>query len=49
VKSEHSGKVPATRGLIQPHPLSGFDTVYRAEAFSLKNALGEESTFAAAD
>ena len=37
------------RDLIQRHPLRGFDAVHLASALSLKNALGEEITFAAAD
>jgi len=37
------------RDLIQRHPLRGFDAVHLASALSLKNALGEEVTFAAAD
>ncbi|HEY2990843.1 MAG TPA: type II toxin-antitoxin system VapC family toxin [Candidatus Binatia bacterium] len=37
------------RDLIQRHPLRGFDAVHLASALSLKNALAEEITFAAAD
>ena len=37
------------RDLVQRHPLRGFDAVHLASALSLKNALGEEVTFAAAD
>ena len=37
------------RDLIQRHPLRGFDAVHLASALSLKNALTEEITFAAAD
>ncbi len=37
------------RDLIQRHPLRGFDAVHLASALSLKNALSEEITFAAAD
>jgi predicted nucleic acid-binding protein len=37
------------RDLIGRHPLRGFDAVHLASALSLKNALGEEMTFAAAD
>ena len=37
------------RDLIQRHPLRGFDALHLASALSLKNALGEEITFAAAD
>jgi predicted nucleic acid-binding protein len=37
------------RDLVQRHPLRGFDSVHLASALSLKNALGEEITFAAAD
>ena len=37
------------RDLIQRHPLRGFDAVHLASAVSLKSALGEEITFAAAD
>jgi len=39
----------SARDLIQRHPLKGFDAVHLASALSLKNALGEEITFAAAD
>lgn len=38
-----------SRDLIQRHPLRGFDAIHLASALSLKNALGEEITFAAAD
>jgi predicted nucleic acid-binding protein len=37
------------RDLIQRHPLRGFDAVHLASAVSLKSALSEEITFAAAD
>ena len=37
------------RDLIQRHPLRGCDAVHLASALNLKNALGEEITFAAAD
>jgi predicted nucleic acid-binding protein len=37
------------RGLIQRHPLRGFDAVRLASALTLKTALGEDITFAAAD
>ena len=37
------------RELIQRHPLRGFDAVHLASALTLKTALGEEITFAAAD
>jgi uncharacterized protein len=37
------------RDLIQRHPLRGFDAVHLASALSLKTALGEGVTFAAAD
>lgn len=37
------------RDLIQRHPLRGFDAIYLASALSLRSALGEEITFAAAD
>ncbi len=37
------------RDLIQRHPLKGFDAVHLASALSLKIALDEETTFAAAD
>ena len=37
------------RDLIQRHSLRGFDAVHLASALCLKNALGEEVTFAAAD
>ncbi len=37
------------RDLIQRHPLRGFDAIHLASALSLKSALGEEVTFAAAD
>lgn len=37
------------RGLIERHPLRGFDAVHLASALSLKSSLGEEITFAAAD
>jgi len=37
------------RDLIQRHPLRGFDAIHLASALSLKSALGEDITFAAAD
>ena len=37
------------RDLIHRHPLRGFDTIHLASALSLKRALREEITFAAAD
>jgi predicted nucleic acid-binding protein len=37
------------RDLIQRHPLRGFDAVHLASALTLKTALGEDITFAAAD
>jgi predicted nucleic acid-binding protein len=37
------------RDLIQRHPLRGFDAVHLASALSLKTALSEGITFAAAD
>ena len=37
------------RDLVQRHPLRGFDAVHLASAISLKNALSEKITFAAAD
>lgn len=37
------------RDLVQRHPLRGFGAVHLASALSLKNALGEEVTFVAAD
>ncbi len=37
------------RDLIQRHPLRGFDAIHLASALSLKAALGEDVTFAAAD
>jgi len=37
------------RDLIQRHPLRGFDAIHLASALSLRGALGEEITFAAAD
>jgi uncharacterized protein len=37
------------RDLIQRHPLRGFDAVHLASALTLKTALEEEVTFAAAD
>jgi predicted nucleic acid-binding protein len=38
-----------TRDLIQRHPLRGFDAIHLASALSLRGALGEAITFAAAD
>ncbi len=43
------GILHLARDLIQAHPLRGFDAVHLASALSLKKALGEEVTFAAAD
>jgi len=37
------------RDLIQRHPLRGFDAIHLASALSLRSALGEDMTFAAAD
>jgi predicted nucleic acid-binding protein len=37
------------RDLIQRHTLRGFDAIHLASALSLRAALGEEITFAAAD
>ncbi len=37
------------RDLIQRHPLRGFDAVHLASALSLRDALGEEIRFVAAD
>ncbi len=37
------------RDLVQRHPLRGFDAIHLASALSLKSALGEDITFAAAD
>jgi len=37
------------RNLIRRHPLRGFDAIHLASALSLRAALGEEITFAAAD
>jgi predicted nucleic acid-binding protein len=37
------------RDLIRRHGLKGFDAVHLASALSLKNAIDEEVTFAAAD
>jgi predicted nucleic acid-binding protein len=37
------------RDLIRRHPLRGFDAIHLASALSLKTALGEDVTFAAAD
>ena len=39
----------AARDLIRRHPLRGFDAIHLASALSLRAALGEEITFAAAD
>jgi len=38
-----------TRDLIQRYPLRGFDAIHLASALSLKSALREDLTFAAAD
>jgi predicted nucleic acid-binding protein len=45
----HDNTLFLARDLIRRHPLRGFDAVHLASAISLKNALGEEITFAAAD
>lgn len=37
------------RDLIRRHPLRGFDAIHLASALSLRGALGEDITFAAAD
>jgi predicted nucleic acid-binding protein len=37
------------RDLIKRHPLRGFDAVHLASALNLKDILGEEMTFVAAD
>lgn len=37
------------RDLIGRHPLRGFDAIHLASALSLKSALGQDITFAAAD
>jgi predicted nucleic acid-binding protein len=37
------------RDLIQRHTLRGFDAIHLASALSLKTALSEDVTFAAAD
>ena len=37
------------RDLIRRHPLRGFDAVHLASALSLRNAIREDVTFAAAD
>lgn len=37
------------RDLIKRHPLRGFDAVHLASALNLKDSLGEETTFVAAD
>lgn len=37
------------RDLIQRYPLRGFDAIHLASALSLRSALAEEITFAAAD
>ncbi|MBI3998026.1 MAG: type II toxin-antitoxin system VapC family toxin [Armatimonadetes bacterium] len=37
------------RDLIRRHPLRGFDAIHLASALSLRSALGEDITFAAAD
>jgi len=36
-------------GRVTYHPLRGFDAVHLASGLTLKSALGEEVTFAAAD
>ena len=45
----HDDTLCLARDLIQRHPLRGFDAIHLASAISLKNALGEDITFAAAD
>ncbi|HWQ70023.1 MAG TPA: type II toxin-antitoxin system VapC family toxin [Patescibacteria group bacterium] len=45
----HDDTLFLARDLIRRHPLKGFDAVHLASAISLKNALGEDITFAAAD
>lgn len=45
----HDSTLFLARDLIQRHPLRGFDAVHLASAIGLKNALGEDITFAAAD
>ena len=45
----HDDILFSARDLIQRHPLRGFDAVHLASALSLKEALGEVITFAAAD
>jgi predicted nucleic acid-binding protein len=37
------------RDLIRQHPLRGFDAIHLASALSVKRAVGEDLTFAAAD
>ena len=37
------------RDLIQRHPLRGFDAIHLASSLNLRNALGENITFVAAD
>ncbi len=45
----HDDTLFLARDLIRRHPLKGFDAIHLASAISLKNALGEDITFAAAD
>lgn len=45
----HDDTLFLARDLIRRHPLKGFDAIHLASAVSLKNALGEDITFAAAD
>lgn len=45
----HDDTLFLARDLIRRHPLRGFDAIHLASAISLKNALGEDITFAAAD
>jgi len=37
------------RDLIQRHPLRGYDAIHLASAISLKNGLGQQVSFSAAD
>jgi predicted nucleic acid-binding protein len=45
----HDDTLFLARDLIRRHPLKGFDAIHLASAINLKNALGEDITFAAAD
>lgn len=50
IRVELSDEVIAlARDLIRRHGLKGFDAIHLASAVSLKDALGEQVTFAAAD